>query len=99
MRTLLTARRLWTGTSLLDQPVILIEHGRIASIESRVASEQPVAAGDLVFHYPEATLGPAFFDVHIHGAAGHDVMEATPEALTTIGRFLAAHGTGRYLAT
>ena len=99
MRTLLTAKRLWTGASLLDQPVILIEHGRIASIDSRVASEMPVAGGDLVFHYPEATLGHAFFDVHIHGAAGHDVMEATPEALITIGRFLAAHGTGRYLAT
>jgi N-acetylglucosamine-6-phosphate deacetylase len=99
MRTLLTAKRLWTGTSLLEQPVILIEHGRIASIDSRVASELPVAGGDLVFHYPEATLSPAFFDVHIHGAAGHDVMEATPEALTTIGRFLARHGTGRYLAT
>ena len=99
MRTLLTAKRLWTGASLLDQPVILIEHGRIASIDSRVASEMPVAGGDLVFHYPEATLGPAFFDVHIHGAAGHDVMEATPEALIAIGRFLAAHGTDRYLAT
>jgi N-acetylglucosamine-6-phosphate deacetylase len=95
----LTAKRLWNGASLLDHPVILIEHGRIASIETRVASELPVAGGDLVFHYPEATLAPAFFDVHIHGAAGHDVMEATPEALTTIGRFLAAHGTGRYLAT
>jgi N-acetylglucosamine-6-phosphate deacetylase len=99
MRTVLTAKKLWNGTSLLDDPVILIEHGRIASIESRVASELPVAGGDLVFNYHEATLAPAFFDVHIHGAAGHDVMEATPEALTTIGRFLAAHGTGRYLAT
>src|SRR5208282_5614418 len=28
-----------------------------------------------------------------------DVMEATPEALTAIERFLAAHGTGNYLAT
>ena len=99
MRTVLTAKKLWNGTSLLDDPVILIEHGRIASIESRVASDLPVAGGDLVFNYHEATLAPAFFDVHIHGAAGHDVMEATPEALTTIGRFLAAHGTGRYLAT
>jgi N-acetylglucosamine-6-phosphate deacetylase len=99
MRTLLTAKRLWNGASLLDQPVILIEHGRIAAIETRVASELPVKAGDLVFHYPEATLAAAFFDVHIHGAAGHDVMEATQEALTAIGSFLAAHGTGRYLAT
>ena len=52
-----------------------------------------------VLGFPGATLAPAFLDVHIHGAAGHDVMEATPEALTTIGRFLAAHGTGSFLAT
>jgi N-acetylglucosamine-6-phosphate deacetylase len=44
-------------------------------------------------------LAPAYFDVHIHGAAGHDVMEATPEALNAIGRFLASRGTGNYLAT
>jgi N-acetylglucosamine-6-phosphate deacetylase len=52
-----------------------------------------------VLDYPGATLAPAFLDVHTHGAAGHDVMEATPEALNAIGRFLASHGTGSFLAT
>jgi N-acetylglucosamine-6-phosphate deacetylase len=52
-----------------------------------------------VFDYPGTTLAPAFLDVHIHGAAGHDVMEATPEALDAIGRFLASHGTCSFLAT
>ena len=37
--------------------------------------------------------------MHIHGAAGHDVMEATPPALDAVSRFLAARGTGTYLAT
>jgi N-acetylglucosamine-6-phosphate deacetylase len=49
--------------------------------------------------FPGATLAPAFFDVHFHGAAGHDVMEATPQALETICRFLASRGTGSFLAT
>jgi N-acetylglucosamine-6-phosphate deacetylase len=44
-------------------------------------------------------LAPAFLDVHIHGAAGHDVMEATPEALSAVGGFLATRGTGAFLAT
>jgi N-acetylglucosamine-6-phosphate deacetylase len=44
-------------------------------------------------------LAPAFLDVHIHGAAGHDVMEATPEALSAVGGFLATCGTGTFLAT
>jgi N-acetylglucosamine-6-phosphate deacetylase len=99
MRTVLTAERLWNGASLVDHPVILIEDGRIAAIHSRTESENPATSGDQIFNYPNATLAPAFFDVHIHGAAGHDVMEATPDALKSIGRLLAAHGTGSYLAT
>ena len=44
-------------------------------------------------------LAPASLDIHIHGAANHDVMEATPDALTAIGRFLATRGVGHFLAT
>jgi N-acetylglucosamine-6-phosphate deacetylase len=98
MRTLLTASRLWNGTNLIDQPIVSIADGHIESIGSQAAAEVPSGA-DRVLDFPGATLAPAFFDVHIHGAAGHDVMEATPEALTSVGRLLAAHGTGSYLAT
>jgi N-acetylglucosamine-6-phosphate deacetylase len=99
MRTVLTAKKLLNGTTLLDHPVLSIEDGRIASIGSRAAGELSAGSADQVLDFPEATLAPAFFDVHIHGAAGCDVMDATPEALKTIGRFLASHGTGSYLAT
>src|SRR3569832_61764 len=97
MQTVITADRLWDGTSLHQNPFVLIEDGRIHSITSRESSELP--PGARVLDYPGATLGPSFFDVHIHGAAGHDVMEASTPALTTIGRFLAARGTAAYLAT
>jgi N-acetylglucosamine-6-phosphate deacetylase len=90
MRTI-TAAKLWDGSTLRDNPVLSIEDGRIASISTGKES------GDHHFH--AATLAPAFFDVHIHGAAGHDVMEATPKALGTLGRFLASRGTGSFLAT
>ena len=96
MRTALTAAKLFDGTSLLDHPVVVIEDGRIASIAARDASEIPAQA--TVTDYRGATLAPAFFDVHIHGAAGHDAMEATPEALAAMGRFLASRGTGSFLA-
>jgi N-acetylglucosamine-6-phosphate deacetylase len=99
MRTVLTAERLWNGTTLIDHPIVAIEDGRITSIQSRAAGENPVQNGDQLLEFPHATLAPAFFDVHIHGGAGHDVMEASPQALNTMGRFLAAHGTGSYLAT
>ena len=97
MRTFVTAEKLWDGSRLLSKPVVGIEDGRIASLSSREAGELPAQAR--ILDYPGATLAPAFFDVHIHGAAGHDAMEATPEALNAIGRFLALRGTGSYLAT
>jgi len=94
MRTTLTAKWLWDGSNLLENPEITIEDGRIASIVGRGPGD---ARGKLDF--PQATLAPAFVDVHIHGAAGHDLMEATPEALQAVGGFLATRGTGSYLAT
>jgi N-acetylglucosamine-6-phosphate deacetylase len=97
MRTVLTADRMWDGGHMLDRPVVFIEDGLIASIASRAETELPLDAQWL--EYPGATLAPAYLDVHIHGVAGHDVMEATPEALGAIGRFLAAHGTSGFLAT
>lgn len=97
MHTVITAGRLFDGAGgILEHPVVLLENGRITSISTREASELP--AGARTMDFPGATLGPAFFDIHIHGAAGHDVMQATPEALEAMGRFLAAHGTGAFLA-
>jgi N-acetylglucosamine-6-phosphate deacetylase len=97
MRTVLTAERLWDGSRLLDSPVVVIEDGRIVSVSTRAEGELP--RGARVLDFPGATLGPAFFDVHIHGAKGHDVMEATPAALDAMGSFLAQYGTGSFLAT
>jgi N-acetylglucosamine-6-phosphate deacetylase len=97
MRTILTAERLWDGTKLIDLPVVVIEDGRIASISTRAANELPGEAQAIDFH--GAMLGPALFDVHIHGAKGHDVMEAKPAALDAMSSFLALRGTGSFLAT
>jgi N-acetylglucosamine-6-phosphate deacetylase len=97
MQTVLTAERLWDGIHLTCQPVIVIEDGRISSIATRQGAGLPHDAQ--VLDFPGATLAPAFFDVHFHGAAGHDVMEATPKALDAIGSFLASRGTGSFLAT
>jgi N-acetylglucosamine-6-phosphate deacetylase len=86
--TELTAGRLITADGVLDRPRIAIDaHGIIASIEAG-----PHTADD-------STLTPAFFDIHIHGAAGHDVMEGSLLALGLIGSFLATKGVAHYLAT
>jgi N-acetylglucosamine-6-phosphate deacetylase len=93
----LTAKRLFDGSLLIDDPVVLVEDGRIAAIATRASSVVPTGAR--VLDFPGAMLAPSFFDIHIHGAAGHDVMEATPGALDAVGSFLASRGTGSFLAT
>jgi N-acetylglucosamine-6-phosphate deacetylase len=97
MPTILTAATLFDGTQLIPEPLIAIEEGRITSIATRAAASVPAVAE--VVDFPGATLAPAFLDVHIHGAAGHDVMEATPQALAAVGSFLATRGTANFLAT
>jgi N-acetylglucosamine-6-phosphate deacetylase len=45
------------------------------------------------------TVLPGFMDVHVHGAAGRDTMDASQEALADMARFYARHGVTGFLAT
>ena len=47
----------------------------------------------------DCILLPGFIDVHIHGSAGADMMDATPESLAAISRFLVRHGVTGFYAT
>ncbi|MFZ3216232.1 MAG: N-acetylglucosamine-6-phosphate deacetylase [Candidatus Acidiferrales bacterium] len=96
MQTVLTADRLIACEKTIEHPVVVIEDGVIATIASRTDAEIPPGTR---LEHAGCTLVPAFFDVHIHGSAGHDVMEGSAEAFGTIGRFLAGHGVGAYLPT
>ncbi|PHI08513.1 N-acetylglucosamine-6-phosphate deacetylase [Fusobacterium polymorphum] len=44
-------------------------------------------------------LGPAFTDVHTHGADGSDAMDGSEEALRKISAYLVKEGTANFLAT
>jgi N-acetylglucosamine-6-phosphate deacetylase len=45
------------------------------------------------------TTLPGFIDVHVHGSAGHDTMDAAPDTLAALARFYATHGVTSFLAT
>jgi N-acetylglucosamine-6-phosphate deacetylase len=92
MTSTITARRLLRGNGIVEFPQITVQDGQIASIHSRAKGEP----GDT---YPQATIVPAYINIHVHGAVGHDVMEGTPQALRTIGAALAGHGVGGYYPT
>ncbi len=44
-------------------------------------------------------LLPGFIDLHVHGALGHDTMDASSEALEAMAVFYASHGVTSFLAT
>ncbi|MGI4758141.1 MAG: N-acetylglucosamine-6-phosphate deacetylase [Janthinobacterium lividum] len=90
-----SAKQLITGDTIVEQPLIFIEDGRVSRVSSLANEEVPEGA----LHLPDSTLSAGFLDVHVHGAGGRDVMEGSPEAVHTVARVLAMHGTSRFLAT
>ncbi|SDJ31764.1 N-acetylglucosamine-6-phosphate deacetylase [Salimicrobium halophilum] len=62
-------------------------------------AEQNLDKGTTLLDGQGLTLFPGFIDVHVHGANGHDVMDATPEALRGIAEVLPEEGTTSFLAT
>ena len=94
--TLLHVARAFTPTSELADAGILIRDGVIEAIGPR--SGFTVAPGSCEVSATDKTAAPGFIDVHIHGAGGHDVMEASETALRAIAATIGAHGTTSFLA-
>jgi N-acetylglucosamine-6-phosphate deacetylase len=79
---------------VLEDHLLELKDGRIAALnpeQSRQRSED-IDLGGL-------TLFPGFIDVHIHGAAGVDVMSAGVEELFSVAQFLLAKGVTAWLPT
>jgi N-acetylglucosamine-6-phosphate deacetylase len=95
--TAIYASRILTPQEELLDTVIIVEGGRITAIGHRDEVKIPEGAKDYVAS--GMTVVPGFVDIHIHGAGGHDVMEATPAALDCITSTVARHGTTSILAT
>jgi N-acetylglucosamine-6-phosphate deacetylase len=93
----LTATALFTPLDRIEQPLLLVEDRVIAEVTSRARREVPGNCRSVDFG--EGILAPGFIDIHIHGGAGHDVMEAGADALPPIERLLAAHGVSSYFPT
>ncbi len=92
-----TSRRLYTPSAEIEDPLLVVEDGRISEVASR--SGQAVALNAQVVDFGDAILAPGFLDIHIHGGAGLDVMRASPSELPRLGRFLSSHGVTGYFPT
>ena len=98
----MTTQLLHVGRSLtplteLQDVGILMRDGVIESVGPRSSLRLPAGAQEIIA--ADNVAVPGFLDVHIHGAAGHDVMEGKEEALNAISAMIARHGTTSFVAT
>jgi len=93
----ITAATLFTPLERIEQPLLLVEDGSVVEVASRARRETP--AGSRVLDFSDGILAPGYIDIHIHGGAGRDVMDASPEALPEVERQLASHGVSSYFPT
>ena len=91
------AATLFTPLERIEQPLLLVEDGSVVEVASRARRETP--AGSRVLDFSDGILAPGYIDIHIHGGAGRDVMDASPEALPEVERQLASHGVSSYFPT
>jgi N-acetylglucosamine-6-phosphate deacetylase len=95
--TVLLARQMLTPLERVDDAVLVIEDGIISAAGTR--AEMSIPAGARIIDFSDAILTPGLVDIHIHGAAGHDVMEGDADSLAAIERLLARHGVTSYCPT
>lgn len=89
----LTAAQVFTPQGIVTNAYVYIRDGHIDSVSTKLKPEYTVV--DLGEH----KLLPGLIDMHIHGRSGADVMDGTPEALTTIAVDLAKTGVVGFLGT
>jgi N-acetylglucosamine-6-phosphate deacetylase len=97
MRTVFTAGRLFTPTEEVARPLIEVEDGRIRQVVSQ--SDAQVPDGVRLVDFGDAAITPGFLDIHIHGGAGVDLMQASLSDVGCLGEFLASHGVTGYFPT
>jgi N-acetylglucosamine-6-phosphate deacetylase len=97
MKICLTASRLFTPCELVEHPVLIVEDGTIERVGSRNDTEIPRSCSHSDF--PNLIIAPGYIDIHVHGGAGHDVMQDDPSGVTAFEKALGRHGVTSYLPT
>lgn len=95
--TLIHAGQALTPMGEIADAGILIRETVIEAIGPREGMSLPADATEISATNKSAI--PGFVDVHIHGAGGRDVMEGSNEALSTVAKTVARHGTTSMVAT
>jgi len=97
LATVLLARQLFTPMRAIADAALLMEDGIITAVGSRDVVHVPASAR--IVDFGDAVLAPGLIDIHIHGGAGHDVMEGSDASLAAIERLMTSHGVTSYCPT
>lgn len=92
---LLSGLTIYSEKKLYQQAALLIENGKISAIFDQ-SQQLPDHPHHLQFEGQQ--LIPGIIDLFAHGAAGSDVMDATPQALTSLTQALPHEGVTSFLA-
>ncbi|HWJ76744.1 MAG TPA: N-acetylglucosamine-6-phosphate deacetylase [Niallia sp.] len=96
----LTNLSIYAEAEKIEQGYIVIENGKIKSIEKMTRFKEEDWKQAQVIDFPNGKkLIPGFVDIHIHGANNADAMDATPDALEIMAKTLPMEGTTSFLAT
>lgn len=76
---------------VLPHGVVLCRNGRIEKVSAKAATIPKSAT--ILDAPPGGYISPGFVDLHVHGGAGADYMDGTPEAIRTINHAHFARGT------
>jgi N-acetylglucosamine-6-phosphate deacetylase len=80
----------------IEGGAIVVQKGRIVEI---LKDRETLPLGATVIDAGDGYVAPGFIDLHVHGGAGADFMDGTPEAFRCALRCHARHGTTRLAAT
>lgn len=96
---LIVDAKIVTPGKVIDKGWLQVGGGIIEAIGDHSINDAPAGLEhDIVIAHGVIVL-PGFIDVHVHGGAGHDFMDADKDGLLDITRFHAQHGTTGILAT
>jgi N-acetylglucosamine-6-phosphate deacetylase len=91
------AKALYSPIDHFDRPLVLIDGGEVVKLGSRHTLEVP--SNVKILDFADCILAPGMVDIHVHGAAGFDVMQVDEGGPCRMEQFLARRGVTSYFPT
>ena len=96
-RVIIANGRVITPWRVLEKGAVVIEGGKI--VEVKEGFEPKEGSEATIIDAAGKTVAPGFVDIHVHGGAGNDTMDATPQAIQGMAKFFSSHGVTGFLPT